>query len=120
MAFVDLEKAYDNVNRGKLWKALEGYGVQGELLRAIQALYEGVKACVKVGQRETEMFDVQKGVRQGCTLSSWLFNVFIDEVMKEARREFVSGVKLSTRGVDLLMFVDDMVLMAGAEGLEKN
>ena len=39
MAFVDLEKAFDNVNRGELWKALEEYGVQGELLRAIQALY---------------------------------------------------------------------------------
>ena len=85
MAFVDLEKVYDNVNRGKLWKALEEYGVQGKLLRAIQALYEGGKACVKVGQSKTEMFDVQKGVRQGCTLFPWLCNVFIDKVVKEAR-----------------------------------
>ena len=121
MASVDLEKAYDNVNRGKMWKALEEYGVQGELLRVTQALCEGSKACVKVGQSETEMFGVQKGVRQGCTLSPWLFNVFVDEVVKEARREFVSGVKLSTRGVEVLMFEDDMVLMAeSAEGLERN
>ena len=106
------------MKRGKLWKALEEYGVQGKLLRVIQALYEGGKACVKVGQSETEMFDVQKGVRQGCTLSPWLFNVFVDEVVREARREFMSGVKLSTRGV---MFAEDMVLMAeSAEGLEKN
>ena len=36
-------------------------------------------------------------------------------------REFVSGVKLSTRGVEVLMFADDMVLIAeSAEGLEKN
>ena len=67
------------------------------------------------------MFDVQKGVRQGCTLSPWLFNVFVDEVVKEARREFVSGVKLSTRSVEVLIFADDMALMAAsAEGLEKN
>ena len=40
---------------------------------------------------------------------------------EEARRDFVSGVKLSTRGVEILMFADDMVLMAeSAEGLEKN
>ena len=101
MALVDLVKAYDNVNRGKLWKALEEYGVQGELLRAIQALYEGGRACVKVGQSETELFDVPKRVKQDCTLSPWLFNVFVDKVVKEARREFVSGVKLSTRGVEV-------------------
>ena len=82
MAFVDLENAYDNVNRGKLWKALGEYVVQGELRRAIQTLYEGGKACVKVGQSETEMFDVQKGVRQGCTLSPWLFNVYVDEGLR--------------------------------------
>ena len=73
-------------------------------------IYEGGKACAKVGQRETKMFDVQKGVRQGCTPSPLLFNVFVDKVVKEARREFVSGVKLSTRGVEVLMFADDMVL----------
>ena len=77
-----------------------------------------------VGQSETEMFDVQEGVRQGCTLSPWLFNVFIDKVVKETRRDFVSGVKLSTMGVEiqmLIQFADNMVLMAeSAEGLEKN
>ena len=76
---------------------------------------------MKVWQRKTEMFDVQKGVRQGCTLSPWLFNVFIDKVVKKARRDFVSGVKVSTRDVEVLLFADDMVLMAdSAEGLEKN
>ena len=42
MAFVDLEKAYDNVSREKLlWTVLEEYGVEGKLLRALQALYDG-------------------------------------------------------------------------------
>ena len=41
MAFVDLEKAYDNVSREKLWMVLEEYGAEGKLLRVIQALYDG-------------------------------------------------------------------------------
>ena len=72
------------MSRGNLWKALEEYGVQGKLIRAMQALYEGGKACVKMGQSETEMFDVQKGVRQDCTLFPWLFDVFIDKVVKDS------------------------------------
>ena len=35
--FVDLEKAYDRVPRDKLWKVLQEYGVNGQLLRAIKS-----------------------------------------------------------------------------------
>ena len=117
MAFVDLEKAYDNVNRIKLWKVLEEYDVKGRLLKAVQ---DG-KASVRVGDRESEWFGVHKGVRQGCTLSPWLFNVFVDKVAREAREKFVSEVKLSTGDVGMLLFADDMVIMAESEeGLQSN
>ena len=121
MAFVDLEKAYDNVSREKLWKVLYAYGVKGRLLRAIQALYVNGRAKVKVGEMESELFEVYRGVRQGCTLSPWLFNVFIDSVTREARRQFLREVKLSTGDVGLLLFADDMVVMAeSVEGLQHN
>ena len=121
MAFVDLEKAYDNVSREKLWKVLDEYGVNGKLLRAIQALYVDGKARVKVGGMESELFGVHRGVRQGCTLSPWLFNVFMDRVTREAKRQFLSEVKLSTGDVGVLLFADDMVVMAeSTEGLQHN
>ena len=69
MAFVDLEKAYDNVSREKLWKVLDEYGVKGRLLKATQALYMDGRARVKVREMESELFGVHRGVRQGCTLS---------------------------------------------------
>ena len=53
IVFVDLEKAYNNVNRLKLWKVLEEYGVKGRLLRAVQSLYEDGKASVRVGDKST-------------------------------------------------------------------
>ena len=62
------------------------------------------------------MFHVHKGVSQGCTLSPWLFNVFIDKVVREAKQHFTSGVKL-----EVLLFVDDMVVLADpAERLRSN
>ena len=69
MTFVDLEKAYDNVSREKLWKVLNGYGVKGRLLKAIQALYMDGRARVKVRKEEGELFAKRRGVRQDCTLS---------------------------------------------------
>ena len=43
---------------------------------------------VKVGRMESELFSVYRGVRQGCTLSPWLFNVFMDRVTRKAKRHF--------------------------------
>ena len=50
MAFMDLEKVYDNVSREKLWKVLDEYGVKGRLLKAMQALYMDERARVRVGE----------------------------------------------------------------------
>ena len=92
-AFVDLEKAYDSVSREKLWVALKYYGVSGKLLRAVQSLSEDGWVRVRVGGRESSRFQVKSGVRQGCPLSLWLFNIFIDRIVKEARKKFYGSIQ---------------------------
>ena len=114
-AFVYLEKANGNMSREKPWKVLDKYGIKGKLLRAIQALYVGSRACVKVGGLMSEQFEVRRGVRQGCMLSLWLFNLFMDNVMREARGSFVGEVQLSAGEVGVLLIADDMVVMADSE-----
>ena len=62
-----------------------------------------------------------QGCEAGYTLLPWLFNVLVDKVAMEARREFVREVKLSTGDVGVLLFADDMVIMAESEeGLQSN
>ena len=50
-AFVDLEKAYDRVDRRALWQVVCVYGMGGKLLRALQSFYEDDMMCVKVGEK---------------------------------------------------------------------
>ena len=45
MGFMDLEKAYDRVDRSVLWQVLIMYGIGGKLLNGIRSMYEGSKAC---------------------------------------------------------------------------
>ena len=47
--------------------------------------------------------------------------MFIDRVRREAKGQFRSEVKLSTGDVGVLLFADDMVVMAeSVEGLQSN
>ena len=73
--FVDLEKAYDRVPRDKLWKVLQEYGVDGQLLRAIKSFYCRPEVCVRVNGKQSKPFHVGVGLRQGafCHLSFSLF-----------------------------------------------
>ena len=46
--FIDLEKAYDGVNREVLWQVLIMYDVGGKLLNGIKSIYVDSSACVRI------------------------------------------------------------------------
>ena len=100
------------VSREKLWVALKDYGVSGRLLVAVQSLYEDRWARVRVGGRESSRFQAKSGVRQGCPLSAWLFNIFIDKIVTEARKNFHGSVRLSTWQAEVFLFADDLAMLA--------
>ena len=48
-ASMDLEKAYDTIDRHGMCQMLRVYGVGGKLLKAVQSFYVDSRACVRVG-----------------------------------------------------------------------
>ena len=78
MGFMNLEKAYDSVNREALWQVLRIYDVGDELLSGIKSMYINSLACVRVIGEENENFRIESDVRQGCIMSPWLFNMYMD------------------------------------------
>ena len=51
VGIIDLEKAYDNVCRGALWKMLHECGVDGYLIKSMSSLYKITRAFARVGGR---------------------------------------------------------------------
>ena len=70
---------------------------------------------------QIEWFPVNVGLRQGCVMSPWLFNVYIDGVVREVNvRMLETGLDLqSSNGnmleINQLLFADDTALVADSE-----
>ncbi len=96
-----LEKAFDCVPRGILWRVLREYGVRGPLLRAVRSLYDRSRSLVRIAGSKSDLFPVHVGLRQGCPLSPVLFIILWTEFLGAARargcwvwgpRDFVSAL----------------------------
>ncbi len=100
-AFMDLEKAYDRVDRKSLWDTLRVCGVGGQLLEGIRSFCENASASVRVNGELSESFNIEMGVRQGCVMSPWLFSIYLDGCIREMKvRVQDLGARLNVRGVE--------------------
>ena len=79
-------------------------------------MYAGQEATVRTGHGSTDWFQIGKGVRQGCTLSPCLFNLYAEYIMRNAGlEETQAGIKIARRNINHLRYADDTTLMAESE-----
>ena len=117
--FVDCRKAFDTVNRDCLWFKLMALGINGKFLQSIQSLYMNVSCSVRINEYLTDFFPVKQGVKQGCGLSPTLFAIYANDLAAEINA-LNCGIKYENNEISLLMYADDIVLIAGtAADLQK-
>ena len=88
-------------------------GIDGKMWRVVKNLYKKVSSCVRLGEEKTEWFSLDVGLRQGCILSPVLFSIFIDGLAAEVKK--IGGAKYGELVLSLLLFADDIVLVAESE-----
>lgn len=79
----------------------------------ITAIYLGCKMEIRFG-REAKLsseIDQEKGVRQGCSLSPYLFNIFINDILIEVEELNCMSPVMDNKQIPGLLFADDCVLM---------
>ena len=79
-------------------------------------LYAGQEATVRTGHGTTDWFQIGKGVCQGCILSPCLFNLYAENIMRNAGLdEAGAGIKIAGRNINNLRYSDDTTLLAESE-----
>ena len=115
LAFLDVSKAYDTVDRSILWQKLGKMGFGGKFLKSLQALYSGdCVECIVNGSPSRPVY-LRRGLRQGCSLSPLLFALYISDVGSDLTRSSV-GFEVGNLVLSGLLFADDIVLIAKTPG----
>ena len=111
--FIDYAKAFDCVDRNKLWEILQKMGIPDHLTCPLRNLYAGQEATVRTGHGTGDWFQTGKGVCQGCILSPCLFNFYAEYITQNAwLDEAQAGIKIAGRNINNLRYADDTTLMA--------
>ena len=86
----------------------------------LRNLYAGQEATVRTRHKTTDWFQIGKGVRQGCILSSCLFNLCAEYILQNAGLdEAQAGIKIDGRNINKLRYADDTTLTAESEEAKK-
>ena len=73
------------------------------------------------GYGTTDLFQIGKGVRQGCILSPCLFHLYAEYIMQNAGLdEAQTGIKIAERNINNLRYADDTTIMEESEEELKN
>ena len=112
MCFIDYNKGLDCVDHSRLWNALRNMGVPEHLIALIKSLYVNQEAAARTEYGDTEWFEVREGVRQGCFLSPYLFNMYSEYRVRKVGFEDNIGIKIGGRTIKNLRYADDTTILA--------
>ena len=93
------------MDHNKLWEILKDMAIPDHLTCLLRNLYTSQEATVRIGHVTTDLFQIGKGVCQGCILSPCLFNLYAEYIMRNAGLdEAQAGIKISGRNINNLRY----------------
>jgi hypothetical protein len=121
---LDAQKAFDSVDHNYLQKILGMYGFPPEYISWIKTIYKDLRANVLVNGYKTQVFNIERSVKQGDALSCALFIIAIDPLLKAIDKDTrIKPIKIEiTEGQNLEIksatFADDITaLCTNREGI---
>jgi hypothetical protein len=81
-----MQKAFDKIQHHFMIKALRKRGIEGKYLNIVKALYDRPVANIILNGEKLKPFPRKSGMRQGCPLSPFLFNIVLEFLGRAIRQ----------------------------------
>jgi hypothetical protein len=112
MVFIDYKQAYDSIDRERLWKILKNFGLPTKLINMIKLCNTNTSSRVKVNNEISSSFTINNGLKQGDAMSSVLFNMALESVIRKIPRTEI--LNLDEENI-LLAYADDRVVIGNSK-----
>ena len=106
--FLDFRKAFDTIEWEFLFKALKTFNFGSDFISWVQTFYGVVQSCVINNGHSSQMFSIERGVRQGCPLSCLLFVLCIEILPQSVKQDSeVLGIQVKGKEIEIFQYTDD-------------
>jgi hypothetical protein len=110
MAFIDYEKAFDSIKTSSMIRAISTQGVDESIVQTLNSIYQTATARIRLHET-SDPFPIQKGVRQGDTISPKLFTATLEDAFGKINWDNL-GISLNGHHLTNLRYADDVVEFA--------
>ena len=117
VAFLDIAKAYDTVDRDIIWDALHPR-CDPLLLTMLKNLFDDVQVQVINDNYQSFLFSPTTGVLQGSILSPHLYSIYINTLPQLLRSDIPSTSSPPLTSINCLLFADDVALLADPDQMQ--
>jgi Reverse transcriptase (RNA-dependent DNA polymerase) len=107
--FIDFKQAYDTIVRKMIFEAMKDFNIPPKLIALTKMILENASNRVKIEGRTSEPFQSKRGVRQGDPLSTILFNIVLEKILRKCKA-YSNGTIYHHRH-QILAYADDMVII---------
>lgn len=118
MLFIDYKQAYDSVRRKKLFATMENLELPKGITDLVKMTLEETWSEVKVEGENTPKFKITIGLRQGDPLSTTLFNIALEGVMRNSKTKRNNNILKDSYQV--MAYADDLIIISRTKEELKN
>ncbi len=121
---IDFKKAFDSVEWNFIYKTLQAFNFGESFIRWVKTIYNCPEACIKNNGYISNSFELTRGIRQGCPVSSLLFILCAEILALKIRKcpslkGFEFGIhekptKIVQYADDAMLFINDKAELCSA------
>ena len=121
LVLLDFEKAFDSLEWNFIENALSFFGFGESIIQWFKTFYTDISSYILYNGHLSDVFKIQRGVRQGDPLSPYLFILCVELLSASLKAHpDIQGLEINNTEYLISQYADDSTLIFGEDEVSLN